>query len=329
LSDEARWLFRTLHVAELAGLEPAEVIDTAITSRDLAGSRDIAAVLDARIRQRAHQLLPQPQGPWAERVPDLPVPDRHAYLSEIATLMDDRTRRLGHYITQTAPSWAVTALGPVPSDPVGRRQWEEQASAIAAYREMYGYDHPGDPIGPEPSHETPDKRAAWHGAFAALRPTDGTDVRTIPDGRLWLIRDTYTVETAWTPRHVGKELRLSQLGAFDAGLGAIRADAEAAAARKADDHARTERHETLAASYRALRNHYQQRQHIFAEAMADRQEWEHATEQSRHLAIAADAELRRRHPHQQIELLHSAEQGPVSGSERLPSAPESEFEVAT
>jgi hypothetical protein len=333
LSDKGRWLFRTLHAAELAGLDPAEVIDTAITSRDLAGSRDIAAVLDARIRQRVHPLLPQPQGPWAERVPDLPVPDRHAYLSEIATLMDDRTRRLGHYITQTAPSWAVTALGPVPSDPVGRRQWEHQASAIAAYREMYGYDYPGDPIGPEPSRETPDKRTAWHGAFtAALSPTDGTDVRTIPDGRLWLIRDTYTAETAWAPRHVSKELRLSQLGALDAGLGAIRADAEAAAARKADDHARAERHETIAASYRALRDHYQQREHTFVEAMADRQEWEHATEESRHLAIAADAELRRRHPHQKIEPLRSAEQGPVSDNQRehLPQALQGELtEAAT
>ena len=152
------------------------------------------------------------------------------------------------------------------------------------------------------------------------------------DGRLWLIRDSYAAETAWAPRHVGKELRLSRLGAFDAGLGAIRADAEADAARKAGDHARAERHETLAASYRALRDHYQQRENIFAQAMADRQEWEHATEQSRHLAIASDAELRRRHPARKIEPLRSAEQGPVSDSERerLPPALESELtEAAT
>ena len=58
LSHQARWLYRTLHAAELAGLDPAEVIRTAITSRDLAGSRDIAAVLDARIRPRIDPLLP-------------------------------------------------------------------------------------------------------------------------------------------------------------------------------------------------------------------------------------------------------------------------------
>ena len=66
LSHQARWLFRTLRAAELAGLDPAEVTRTAIASRDLAGARDIASVLDARIRQRVDPLLPQPQGPWAE-----------------------------------------------------------------------------------------------------------------------------------------------------------------------------------------------------------------------------------------------------------------------
>ena len=163
---------------------------------------------------------------------------------------------------------------------------------------MYGYDHPGDPIGPEPSREAPDQRAAWHEAFAALGPADGPDVRAMPDGRLWLIRDTYAAETAWAPRHVGKELRLARLGAANADQGAIRAAAEADAARKAGDHDRARRHEDLAASYQAMRDHYQQQETIFAQTMADRLEWEHATAASRHLAIAADAELRRRHPDQ-------------------------------
>ena len=56
--------------------------------------------------------------------------------------------------------------------------------------------------------------------------------------------------------------------------------------------------------------------------MADRQEWDHATQQSRHLAIASDTELCRRHPNQTIEPLHSAEQGPVNNNERLHPTPE-------
>jgi hypothetical protein len=200
LSVQARWLFRTLRAAELADLDPAEVIRTAIASRDLAGTRDIASVLDARIRPRVSPLLPRPQGPWASRVPDLSDSGRQGYMAEIAAMMDDRTRRLAQHTAQTAPAWAITALGPVPADQAGRHTWENKAAPVAAYRETYGYDHPDDPIGPEPSHETPDQRAAWHQAFAVLGPADGPDIRAMPDGQLWLIRDTYAAETAWAPR---------------------------------------------------------------------------------------------------------------------------------
>ena len=48
--------------------------------------------------------------------------------------------------------------------------------------------------------------------------------------------------------------------------------------------------------------------------MTDRQEWEQATAGSRRLAIAADAELRRRY--RKIEPLRSAEPAPVSDAER-------------
>ncbi len=147
----------------------------------------------------------------------------------------------------------------------------------------------------------------------------------MPDGRLWLLRDAYTAETAWAPHHVGKELRLARLGAATVDQGAIRATAETQAARKAANHDRAGRHETLAASYRALHDLYQQRERTLAQTMADRQEWEHATARSRHLAIAADAELRRRHPDQKIEPLRSAEPAPVSDAERgqLHPAPDS------
>ena len=272
LSHQARWLFRTLHAAELAGLDPADVIRTAVATRDLAGSRDIAAILDARIRPRIDLLVPQPQGPWTRRVPDLPDPDRRAYLAQIAAMMDDRTRRLGQHTAQTTPPWAVGALGPVPAGSAARRQWEDRAAPVAAYRETCGYDHPDDPIGPEPARQAPDQRAAWHQAFAALGPEGQPDVRAMSDGQLWLARDAYAAQTAWAPPYVGKALRLSRLGVFDAALGVIRADAETAAARKAGDHDRAARHEHLAASYRALRDHYQQRGSVLTHDMAARQE---------------------------------------------------------
>ncbi len=225
LSPQARWLFRTLRTAELAGLDPADVTRMAIDSRDLVGAWDVASVIDARIRQRDYPLLPQPQGPWARRVPQLPDSARQAYLAEIAAMMDDRTQRLGQYAAQTAPAWALQALGPVPTDPAARHEWENNAASIGAYRETYGYDHPDDPIGPEPTRDAPERRAAWHEAFAVLGPADGPDVRGMPHGRLWLIRDTYATETAWAPRHFGWELRLARLGVANADMAAIRAAA--------------------------------------------------------------------------------------------------------
>ena len=315
LSHRARWLYRTLDAAELAGLDPADVLRAAIASRDLTGARDIAAVIDARIRPHIDPLLSRPQGPWASRVPELPYPGRHAYLARIAAMMDDRTRRLGQHTAQTLPAWAITALGPVPAVPAARRDWEHKAAVIAAYREMYGYDHSGVPIGAEPSQDTPGQRAAWHQAFAAFSPVGGPGVRALSDGRLWLLRDAYAAETAWAPRHPGPDLRLARLAAVDATLGAIRANAETAAARKAGDYDRAAHHEHLAASYRALRDFYQQREQTFARAMTDRQEWEQASAGSRQLAIAADAELRRRHPDQKIEPLRSAEPVPASDAD--------------
>jgi hypothetical protein len=70
-----------------------------------------------------------------------------------------------------------------------------------------------------------------------------------------------------------------------------------------------------------MRDHYQQQQQALAEAMADRREWEQVTAHSRHLAIAADAELRRRHPDQKIEPLRSAEPVLLSDTEREQGRP--------
>ena len=52
------------------------------------------------------------------------------------------------------------------------------------------------------------------------------------------------------------------------------------------------------------------------QATADREHWERATAPTRQLAIAADTELRRRHPGHKIEPLRSAEPAPVTGTER-------------
>src|SRR5215470_13704178 len=65
-----------------------------------------------------------------------------------------------------------------------------------------------------------------------------------------------------------------------------------------------------------MRDRYQAQEQTFAQAMADRADWERATAPTRHLAITADAELRRRHPDHHIGPLRSAEPAPVSDTDR-------------
>ena len=222
--------------------------------------------------------------------------------------MDARKDRIGEHAADHALPWAVTALGPVPEHPVDRLDWQQRAASIGAYRELSGYDHPADPIGPEPAAAAPDLRAAWHEALAALGPVDGPDVRGMPDGTLLHLRDTYPVETAWAPPWVGDELRQVRAGARDARLAApprhrrSRRRPPPRPARRTPPGSRT-----LAASYQALHDAYRRtrdrlrRRHGRPRRLGSR----HPPQ--RHLAVAADAELRRRHPGQQFPPLRSAE----------------------
>jgi conjugative relaxase-like TrwC/TraI family protein len=317
---QARWLWRTLRSAELAGLDVSQVLAAAIGERDLAGARDLAAVIDARLRYRIGAVVPAPAGPWSAQVPAIGDSESRAYLTQIAALMDARKDRIGEHAAEHAAPWAAAALGPVPEDPPDRLDWQKRAASIGAYRELSGYRHPADPIGPEPAG-APDLRAAWHEALAALGPADGPDVRGMPDGKLLHLRDTYPAETAWAPQYVGDELRQVRAAALEARLAGLRAAAEAATAGRRGDPRTAARQQELAASYHALHEAYQQRETVFATTMADRADWDAATRAQRHLAVAADAELRRRHPGQHFPPLRSAEPEPATDTQRAELTP--------
>ncbi len=83
---QVKWLWRTLRAAELAGLDAAQVLADAIGERDLAGVRDLAAVIDTRLRYRLGALIPHPVGSWSAQVPEIADPGRRAYLTQIAAL---------------------------------------------------------------------------------------------------------------------------------------------------------------------------------------------------------------------------------------------------
>ena len=82
------------------------------------------------------------------RSPPSPTPKRRAYLTEIAALMDARKDRIGEHAAQHALPWAVTALGPVPDDPLDRLDWQRRAASIGAWRELSGHTRPRRPDRP-------------------------------------------------------------------------------------------------------------------------------------------------------------------------------------
>jgi conjugative relaxase-like TrwC/TraI family protein len=301
LDDPAStWLWRSLREAEAAGLDGAQVLRRAVASRSMSGARDVARVLDSRVRHMLDGVQPQPFRPWTERVPSTDSADLDRYLRELAEAMDDRVRRLGEHAAATQPLWARQALGPVPSDPVPRLEWEQRASLMAAYRERYGYADLADPIGPAPAKTSPEAHAAWHAALSALGRVDGIDLRACTDGELWLRRSTYERETAWAPPYVAEELRLAHIAEREARVNAIRAEHELHAAH--DDQS-AGRHQQLARIWRALQAKAATEVGIFAAAQETRRQWETVTELTRQIAIAADLELRRRHPRRRIPVL--------------------------
>ena len=138
----------------------------------------------------------------------------------------------------------------------------------------------------------------------------------MPDGRLLHLQDTYPIETTWAPRYVGDELRQVRAAAWDARLAGLRAVAEACAAAQHGDHDQAEAKRALAAGYQAMEQAYRQREAVFAAVMADRADWDKATRAQRQLAVAADVELRRRHPGQYFSPLRSAEPEPATQAQR-------------
>jgi conjugative relaxase-like TrwC/TraI family protein len=324
----ARWLYRTMRSAELSGADAGEVVRQAAQSRDLNGARDIPAVIDARMRASVNAMAPQPAGRWADRVPQAADPEISDYLGKVATLMDERRDRIGQHAVEHQPAWAIKALGPAPGDPEQQDRWRERASAIGAYRELFGHDDDQQLIGPEPVADHPDKRALWHEAWQALGAADETDLRDRADGSLWLIRDQYQAETAWAPKHVGRELGHVRASAEDARLRVIRSQAEAEAARKAGDGDLAGRHQQQAERSRLQESAYRMQENILAGLMDDRRAWEAATEPQRRLAVAADVELRRRNPQIRIKPLRSADPDQVTDEQRaeLDALPEGQHQ---
>lgn len=305
LADPAcTWLWRTLREAEAAGLDSGAVLRAAIAGGSLRGARHVARVVDARVRRSIEHVVPQARRPWTQQVPRTGDPEMDRFMAELAQAMDDRVTRVGEHAAQTSPAWATRALGELPTNLEQRADWTARAAQLGGYREMYGYDSSADAIGPEPGRASPEARADWHTAFAALGRVDGIDLRGCSDGQLHLRRATYQQETSWAPPYVAEDLRLGRLQARTAYENLIREEQER---RSAADPETAARHYQLATAWRDMHATATRAVDVLAQAQETRRKWETLTEPTRQMALAADQELRRRHPDWALEPLRSAE----------------------
>jgi hypothetical protein len=300
-------LWRTVRAAEFAGLDGAEVIRQAIVGRSFTGARSHSAVLESRIRRKTGHLPPRIRDSWTAILPRFADPELARYMAEVAAAMDDRQRRIGEHAAQERPLWATQALGQVPGDPAERTQWERKAGQLGAYREITGWNHPAEAIGPEPSRGNPETWTEWHAAFAVMARVEGIDVRHLTEGQLFARRRAYETETSWAPKHVAEELRAARKQEQFSKVEATRHTYEATSAARQNRHEQAALHEDAAQSWTALGQRAALVREALAEAHDTRCQWEAMTEPSRRLARAADIELKRRGVLGRDDVLRSAE----------------------
>ncbi len=304
---DADSLWRTVRAAELAGLDGAEVIRDAVEGRSFSGARSYSAVLDARIRKKIGHLPPLVRESWRARLPRFADADVARYMAEVAAAMDNRQRRIGEHAAVEGALWATRVLGAVPEDLPDRAEWQRRAGQLGAYREIVGYDHPGEAIGPEPGATSPEARATWHAAFAAMAHVEGIDVRHLSEGQLLARRRAYEAETSWAPKYVAAELRAARRQEHFSRIETTRHTFEAAAAGRQGRPDTAALHEKAAQSWLALEERATQVRQVLARAHDTRCEWEVMTEPTRRLARASDIELKRRGLLSRDDHLRSAE----------------------
>jgi conjugative relaxase-like TrwC/TraI family protein len=299
---ERATLARLLRAAELSGHDAEQVLRSAIQDRDFTAARSIAAVLHGRVERITGMPEPMSYSSYADRTPAITDPVARQFASDLAAVMDDRVAELGNEVTAERPLWALRYLGDVPADPVERAEWTCRAGIAAAYREERGYAHDTDPIGPAPGRGSPELRASWHAAYTALRmPGQDRHITAATDGELSTMREAYVRETAWAPPYVADELREAHLAEDQYRADAVLAEHQAAAAAGEVERMAAERQAAQCAALAQEVGAYREK---LAEIADARRQWHTTTETARQRALAADIELRRRHPDSDLPPLH-------------------------
>jgi conjugative relaxase-like TrwC/TraI family protein len=287
--DAGPTLTRLLRRAELAGQDPRQVLHDAVTSRPLAGARQLANVLHHRITDT---VTLDPQGDtYAAWTPTVDDPEWQRYLDALAKKADDRRHELGETVLAERPQWAVEALGN-PDEATDLREWEARAGIVAAHRELTGHVDDADALGAAPKAGQIEAYASWRAAWRALgRPEVDRDELEMSEGQLHMRVRAHEREKTWAPKYVGEELAgTRQAAAKHRQTSAIRrAEAQAAA-----DETTRQQLETEAAEAEALAEVLDVRAALLADAEEARGMWYAHTAETRAAADRATAELRAR-----------------------------------
>ncbi|WP_203820570.1 MobF family relaxase [Paractinoplanes ferrugineus] len=202
-----------LHALAAAGYDPDQVLAAVASERELNSARDTAAVLAWRIDQAYHDLQPDPAvalspaqaGTYTQRVPAIDG-DIGDALRQVAAICDTRIDALAHQAAAERPAWTA-ALGAVPADQAGRRQWTSRAAVVAAYRDRYSLSG-DDPIGPEPSPRDVGKWGGWQRAQTVLGvATLAGQIHSATDGQLRALITAQRDADQNAPAYVAGQLR--------------------------------------------------------------------------------------------------------------------------
>nr|WP_222131755.1 MobF family relaxase [Pseudonocardia sp. C8] len=203
--DGAASLTRVLRRAELAGLNPQDVLSEAVGRGPLTGARNLTNVLYSRIWD-AHRFDPVGET-WAEWVPRTDNSEWNDYLGALARAADERVAVLGRQAAADTPAWATATLGDCPHDAVERDDWCAAVGRVAAYRELRGHDDPDDALGTAPKPGQVEEFAAYRAAWRALgRPEINREHLELSNGQLRMRVRAYERELAAAPRYAANEL---------------------------------------------------------------------------------------------------------------------------
>lgn len=320
-------LLRAMHEIELDGHDPDVLLDEVVGRSELSSARSMSDVLRWRLRLAAEERVPEPCGSsWADRTPrgDDEVAD---YLAGVAAEMDGRQERLGELAAAEPPPWAQQHLGEVPDDPLARADWCRRAGAVAAFHELYAPQR--DDLGPAPSRENPEARAAWVRAYEALgAPEALRDYRAATDAELKALVAAYEREETWAPPHVADVLRETRQRVADYTTRAELAHAEAAVAP--DDEERSALFER-AETHRAFAQWQADRAEKLELVHGARTQWHDETAETREKAAHARRELSERDAPLEVdqnEAASAARTNPSSEPERVEREPQPEPVIA-